>query len=45
MLNLNALPELDEAQLASRMPRDLARSLYRDVPTVWDANACSASAS
>ena len=39
VLNLNALPELDQAQLASRMPRDLAQALYRDVPTVWDA-AC-----
>lgn len=42
VLNLNALPELDEAQLASRMSRDLAQALYRDVPTVWDA-ACRVS--
>ena len=42
VLNLNALPELDQAQLASRMPPDLARALYRAVPTVWDA-ACRVS--
>lgn len=38
VLNLNALPELDQAQLASHMPPDLARALYRAVPTVWDVS-------